>query len=173
MFDLMTNSYLLIHIYIFIYTYSSLTSALNTSNNEGLINQVITGNNGLQVISTMDPRLSALGLPQYPVLPSNTDPSKIEEIRRTIQVSNLDANVTGEDVLRFFNQIGEVKYVRLNSNDNIPVNLTKLKVALVEFTEQSSGELSLFSNEALQMMHCSVLFDLMTNSFTFLLRFHI
>jgi len=124
----------------------SLTSGLNTSNNEGLINQVVTGNNGTQVISTMDPRLSALGLAQYPVLPSNTDPSRIEEIRRTIQVSNLDANVTGEDVLRFFNQIGEVKYVRLNSNDNIPANLTKLKVALVEFTEQSSVASALQSN---------------------------
>lgn len=127
----------------------SLTSGLNVGNNEGLINQVVTGNNGQQVISTMDPRLSALGLPQYPVLPSNTDPSKIEEIRRTIQITNLDSTVTGEDVLRFFNQIGEVKYVRLNTNDNIPSNLTKLQVALIEFTEQASVASALQSNGSL------------------------
>ena len=49
---------------------------------------------GSQVIITNDPRLTALGLPQYPPLPSNTDPSKIEEIRRTVYVSNLDPSVS-------------------------------------------------------------------------------
>ena len=32
-------------------------------------------------------------MPQYPALPAKTDPSKIEEIRRTIYVSNLDPMV--------------------------------------------------------------------------------
>lgn len=139
----------------------SLTSGLNGCNNEGLVNQVVTGNNGIQVISTIDPRLSALGLPQYPGLPSNTDPNRIEEIRRTVQITNLDATVTGEDVLRFFNQIGEVKYVRMITNDNIPSNLTKLQIALVEFTEQSTVASALQSNSSLlgslpiKVSHCA------------------
>lgn len=51
---------------------------------------------GSQVIITNDPRLTALGLMQYPPLPSNTDPTKIEEIRRTVYVSNLDSTVSCE-----------------------------------------------------------------------------
>ena len=43
---------------------------------------------------TIDPKLIELGLPQYPNLPGKTDPSKIEEIRRTIYVSNLDPAVS-------------------------------------------------------------------------------
>ena len=54
---------------------------------------------GSQVIITNDPRLTALGLSQYPPLPSNTDPSKIEEIRRTIYISNLDNSVGSFDNL--------------------------------------------------------------------------
>ena len=49
---------------------------------------------GSQVITTNDPRLTALGLPQYPALPGSTDPSKIEEIRRTVYVSNLNKAVS-------------------------------------------------------------------------------
>ena len=47
--------------------------------------------------------------------------------------SNLDAQVTAEDILQFFNTIGEVKYVRLLNEEHI-----QGKSALVEFTEQSS-----------------------------------
>ena len=53
----------------------------------------ITGVGGAQVITTIDPRLTALGLPQYPPLPANMDPTKIEEIRRTVYVGNLDSTV--------------------------------------------------------------------------------
>ena len=49
---------------------------------------------GTQVITTNDPRLNALGLAQYPALPGGTDPSKIEEIRRTVYVSNLNSAVS-------------------------------------------------------------------------------
>lgn len=45
------------------------------------------------MITTIDPRLTALGLPQYPPLPANMDPTKIEEIRRTVYVGNLDSTV--------------------------------------------------------------------------------
>ena len=53
----------------------------------------MTGVGANQVITTHDPRLTALGLPQYPALPGNTDGSKIEEIRRTVYVTNLDPSV--------------------------------------------------------------------------------
>ncbi|KAF6018828.1 hypothetical protein EB796_022877 [Bugula neritina] len=50
---------------------------------------MVCGSGSSQTIHTIDPKLIELGLPQYPNLPSKTDPSKIEEIRRTIYVSNL------------------------------------------------------------------------------------
>ena len=45
------------------------------------------------MITTYDPRLTALGLSQYPALPGTTDTTKIEEIRRTIYIYNLDKSV--------------------------------------------------------------------------------
>ena len=36
---------------------------------------------------------SALGIPTPPPLPGNQDPSKIDEIRRTIYVGNLNSKV--------------------------------------------------------------------------------
>lgn len=53
----------------------------------------MTGVGPNQVITTHDPRLTALGLQQYPALPGSTDGSKIEEIRRTVYVTNLDTSV--------------------------------------------------------------------------------
>ena len=41
----------------------------------------------------MDPTFAALGLPQPPPL-NNVDPTKIEEIRRTVYVGNLDSGVS-------------------------------------------------------------------------------
>ena len=46
-----------------------------------------------------------MGLPQYPPLPGNVDPQRIEEIRRTVYVANLDPTVTPEQVLNFFSQV--------------------------------------------------------------------
>jgi hypothetical protein len=65
--------------------------------NSSLLNKVVTGPGGT-VIQTTDPRLTAMGLPQYPPLPANIDPSKIDEIRRTVYVGNLDSagGVTAE-----------------------------------------------------------------------------
>ena len=69
--------------------------------NSSLLNKVVTGPAGT-VIQTTDPRLTAMGLPQYPPLPANIDPSKIDEIRRTVYVGNLDSagGVTAEALLQ-------------------------------------------------------------------------
>ncbi|XP_072031719.1 uncharacterized protein [Amphiura filiformis] len=89
----------------------------------------------------MDPTYAALGLPQPPPL-NNVDPSKIEEIRRTIYVGNLDSSVsyqgfaqtvTAEQLLSFFQGIGEVKYVRMAGDETQPT-----RFAFVEFTEHAS-----------------------------------
>lgn len=57
---------------------------------------------------TVDPTLTALGLPPYPALPANTEPAKIEEIRRTVYVGNIPKDCEGEEVMQFFNDnIGE------------------------------------------------------------------
>ena len=53
----------------------------------------MTGTGNSQVITTNDPRLTSLGLAQYPPLPPSTDPSVVEEIRRTLYVSDLDPKV--------------------------------------------------------------------------------
>ncbi len=57
------------------------------------------------MITTIDPRLTEMGLPQYPSLPGNVDPQRIEEIRRTVYVGNLDPTVTAEQLLNFFSQV--------------------------------------------------------------------
>lgn len=60
-------------------------------------------------ILTIDPNLEQLGLPSYPPLPANTDPAKIEEIRRTIYVGNIPKGTDGQAIVDFFNNnIGEV-----------------------------------------------------------------
>ena len=47
----------------------------------------------------MDPTFAALGLPQPPPL-NNVDPTKIEEIRRTVYVGNLDSGVSSVYLFR-------------------------------------------------------------------------
>lgn len=109
------------------------SSGFTGGSNSGLVSQVVAGVGGAQVITTIDPRLTALGLPQYPPLPANMDPAKIEEIRRTVYVGNLDSTATAEQLLKFFNQIGEVKFVRMAGDESQPT-----RFAFIEFTEQSS-----------------------------------
>lgn len=101
--------------------------------NHGVISQAMSGVGGTQVIATVDPRLIALGLPQYPHLPVNTDPTRIEEIRRTVYIGNLDSTISPDQVMKFFNDIGEVKYIRMAGDDTQPT-----RFAFVEFTHQSS-----------------------------------
>ncbi len=45
-------------------------------------------------IETIDPELTDKNLPSYPPLPGTLDVPKIEEIRRTVYLSNLDKNVS-------------------------------------------------------------------------------
>lgn len=101
--------------------------------NSGVVSQIMPNIKGEQTITTIDPRLVALGLPQYPPLPANLDPSKIEEIRRTVYVGNLDSSVTADQLLNYFNRLGEVKYVRLAGEDG-----QSTRFAFIEFTDQSS-----------------------------------
>lgn len=108
-------------------------SSLVTNFNRGVISHLVAGPAGAQLISTSDPRLTALGLPQYPHLPINTDPFRIEEIRRTVYIGNLDSTVPPDQVLKFFNDIGEVKYIRMAGDDTQPT-----RFAFVEYNHQSS-----------------------------------
>ena len=100
--------------------------------------------NGKQMIQTIDPQLTALGLPPYPLLPGGTDPSKVDEIRRTIFVGNLDSISTPEQLLHFFSQAGEVKYVRMAGDETLPT-----RFAFVEFSEQTSVLKALVLNGSL------------------------
>ncbi|KAG8239301.1 hypothetical protein J437_LFUL018857 [Ladona fulva] len=73
------------------------------------------------------------GLPPYPSLPFNCDSANVEEIRRTIVVSNLDELISGQQVLEHFSGVGEVKYIRFckrNSNGEF--------CCLVEFSKHES-----------------------------------
>ena len=112
-----------------------LTSAagLAGGSNSGVVSQVITAVGGAQVISTIDPRLQALGLPQYPPLPANMDPSKSGRDSSHNLRWKSGFKITAEEALKFFNQIGEVKYVRMAGDESQPT-----RFAFIEFTEQSS-----------------------------------
>uniref|UniRef100_A0A183CLD0 RRM domain-containing protein n=1 Tax=Globodera pallida TaxID=36090 RepID=A0A183CLD0_GLOPA len=73
-------------------------------------NQLQDMGEGQQMIMTVDPNLAALGLPAYPPLPPTTEPTKVEEIRRTVYIGNLPKGCDGEELLNFFNAcIGEVQ----------------------------------------------------------------
>ncbi|MEQ2174215.1 hypothetical protein GOODEAATRI_005587, partial [Goodea atripinnis] len=63
-----------------------------------------------------------------PPLVGNVDPSKIDEIRRTVYVGNLNSQL-----LEFFKQVGDVKFVRMAGDETQPT-----RFAFVEFIEQES-----------------------------------
>lgn len=81
----------------------------------------------------MDPKLESNGLPPYPNLPGHLDSRRIEEIRRTLMVANLDSSVSVDQLLEFFvaNSV-EIKYLRLCTRDSDTDHY-----ALVELNEQS------------------------------------
>lgn len=86
------------------------------------------------VITTMDPRLDANGLPAYPHLPGHLDSRRIEEIRRTLVIANLEASVSTDQLLDFFSANNvEIKYLRLCTRDSDTDHY-----ALVELSEQGS-----------------------------------
>ena len=72
-------------------------------------------------------------LPQYPVLPANTELSKVEEIRRTIYASNIDVSVNPENLMQFFSQAGEIKYMRMAGDEK-----AIFRGAFVEYSDQNS-----------------------------------
>lgn len=107
----------------------------------------------------------AASVPAQPPLMGNVDPSKIDEIRRTVYVGNLNSQVggdlasaqplrqlgpdgcsapplppaaspqttTAEQLLEFFKQVGDVKFVRMAGDETQPT-----RFAFVEFMEQDS-----------------------------------
>lgn len=81
-----------------------------------LCHNQVTGTGINQVITTYDPRLTSLGLPQYPPLPASTDSSKIEEIRRTIYVSDLDPAVVNTFAFSFERMWRESCFSKLHGN---------------------------------------------------------
>ncbi|XP_021378893.1 probable splicing factor, arginine/serine-rich 7 isoform X9 [Mizuhopecten yessoensis] len=101
----------------------------------------MTGIGSGQIITTYDPRMTALGLSQYPPLPGTTDPTKIEEIRRTVYIGNLDQTVAADQLLKFFSQVGEIKYVRMAGDESM-----LSRFAFVEFTDQRSVATALTYN---------------------------
>ncbi|KAG1703679.1 putative splicing factor, arginine/serine-rich 7 [Nymphon striatum] len=111
---------------------SNPLAAFNSNQNTNVVSQ-IQGVGSNQVIITYDPKLQALGLPDYPPLPASMDHLKVEEIRRTVHIGNIMSTATPDQLLTFFNQIGEVKYIRMAGDSNM-----QTRYAYVEFTEQGS-----------------------------------
>ncbi|KAM8872957.1 splicing regulatory glutamine/lysine-rich protein 1 isoform 2-T3 [Synchiropus picturatus] len=69
-----------------------------------------------------------------PPIMGNVDPSKIDEIRRTVYVGNLNSQTTTADqLLEFFRQVGEVKFVRMAGDETQPT-----RFAFVEFVDQDA-----------------------------------
>ncbi|XP_026210277.1 splicing regulatory glutamine/lysine-rich protein 1 isoform X2 [Anabas testudineus] len=77
---------------------------------------------------------STASVHSQPPLMGNVDPSKIDEIRRTVYVGNLNSQTTtAEQLLEFFKQVGDVKFVRMAGDETQPT-----RFAFVEFVEQES-----------------------------------
>ncbi|XP_063310152.1 splicing regulatory glutamine/lysine-rich protein 1 isoform X4 [Pelobates fuscus] len=86
------------------------------------------------VIPALTPAIPALAdLPQPPLM-GNVDPTKVDEIRRTIYVGNLNSQTTtAEQLLEFFKQVGDVRFVRMAGDETQPT-----RFAFVEFADQNS-----------------------------------
>ncbi|XP_023194630.1 splicing regulatory glutamine/lysine-rich protein 1 isoform X3 [Xiphophorus maculatus] len=84
-----------------------------------------------RITAGLDATASALA---QPPLIGNVDPTKIDEIRRTVYVGNLNSQTTtAEQLLEFFKQVGDVKFVRMAGDETQPT-----RFAFVEFVEQDS-----------------------------------
>ncbi|KAL3041963.1 hypothetical protein OYC64_020018 [Pagothenia borchgrevinki] len=89
--------------------------------------------------AALDPTASSLT--QAPLM-GNVDPSKVDEIRRTVYVGNLNSQTTNADqLLEFFKQVGEVKFVRMAGDETQPT-----RFAFVEFVGQESVNRALTFN---------------------------
>ncbi|KAL0965364.1 hypothetical protein UPYG_G00280300 [Umbra pygmaea] len=99
--------------------------------------------------ATVDPVLSVLagaagGMSSSapPPLMGNVDPSKVDEIRRTVYVGNLNSQTTtAEQLLEYFKQVGDVKFVRMAGDETQPT-----RFAFVEFADQESVSRALTFN---------------------------
>ncbi|KRZ78035.1 putative splicing factor, arginine/serine-rich 7 [Trichinella papuae] len=89
---------------------------------------------GRDLIVTIDPKLTQLGLPAYPPLSGSLPMSTVEEIRRTVFISGLAADVDKYDLMMFLNDnIGEVMYLRMAGRRD-----AAQRCAYVEFSSQLS-----------------------------------
>ncbi|XP_072272441.1 splicing regulatory glutamine/lysine-rich protein 1 isoform X2 [Pyxicephalus adspersus] len=86
------------------------------------------------VLPALTPAIPGLTeLPQPPLM-GNVDPTKVDEIRRTIYVGNLNSQTTtAEQLLEFFKQVGDVRFVRMAGDETQPT-----RFAFVEFSDQNS-----------------------------------
>ncbi|XP_018424880.1 PREDICTED: splicing regulatory glutamine/lysine-rich protein 1 isoform X2 [Nanorana parkeri] len=86
------------------------------------------------VLPALTPAIPALTELQQPPLMGNVDPTKVDEIRRTIYVGNLNSQTTtAEQLLEFFKQVGDVRFVRMAGDETQPT-----RFAFVEFSDQNS-----------------------------------
>jgi hypothetical protein len=65
----------------------------------------LAGSAGSDAIGKVD-------FPTPPVITTTVDPKLIEEIRRTIYVTNIDDEISSGQILAFFSGVGEIKYMR-------------------------------------------------------------
>ncbi|XP_046386897.1 splicing regulatory glutamine/lysine-rich protein 1-like isoform X2 [Ischnura elegans] len=88
----------------------------------------------LQDMFSLDERLREEALPPCPFLPCDyKDLASVGEIRRTLVVANIDESVSGQELVEFFGNAGEVKYVRFCKRKGDP-----LRYCLVEFSSLMS-----------------------------------
>ncbi|KAG8598733.1 hypothetical protein GDO81_002719 [Engystomops pustulosus] len=86
------------------------------------------------VLPALAPVITSLADLQQPPLIGNVDPTKVDEIRRTIYVGNLNSQTTtAEQLLEFFKQVGDVRFVRMAGDETQPT-----RFAFVEFSDQNS-----------------------------------
>jgi len=117
----------------------------------------IEENDGQKMLYTIDPTLTNLGLPPYPPLGADLDLEKVEETRRTIYVGGLKKDVVPEDVINFFNTIGEVMYLRMANAAN-----HDCAYCYIEFTNQKSVPQALqndgveFQGQPIRIQHSRV-----------------
>ncbi|XP_072310545.1 splicing regulatory glutamine/lysine-rich protein 1 isoform X2 [Eucyclogobius newberryi] len=92
-------------------------------------------NLNLPFVNRMSPCLEPIASTQsQPPLMGNVDPTKVDEIRRTVYVGNLNSQTTTADqLLEFFKQVGDVKFVRMAGDETQPT-----RFAFVEFVDQES-----------------------------------
>uniref|UniRef100_A0AC34F4V7 RRM domain-containing protein n=1 Tax=Panagrolaimus sp. ES5 TaxID=591445 RepID=A0AC34F4V7_9BILA len=123
-----------------------------------VMNKVEENEHGQKMLYTTDPTLTNLGLLPYPPLGAELDPEIVEQTRRTLYVGNLKKDVDPDDVVKFFNTIGEVMYLRMaNINEH-----HSCAYAYVEFTNQTSVPQALqndgveFQGQPIRIQHSRV-----------------